>query len=269
MLTSTFEHDLIRKYTVVFGALFNDISINRKDAAGDNEQKLKVRLSYGPKDKWLARINQNPSGGHDDRPAITLPHMAFELAGGLEYDPSRKVGTLRKISGFTADDNAKASVYTPVPYNIPYQLYIISKNTTDGQRIVEQILPYFRPQYTITTEVLESLGISHDIAVVLNSVNLQDTYEGDYAERRYIVWTLSFTVKGFFYGPITNSGIIKFVEANIYTSMTAIEPSVEITVQPGLLANGSPTTDPSQTIPYANVNYEDDWAYIVQIDEDY
>ena len=268
MLTSTFEHDQLKKYAIVFGALFNDISIHRDDSGDDAIQKLKVPLMYGPKDKALARVNQNPTGLHHDRPAITLPRMSFEL-GGMTYDPTRKMQSAQRLSAvLPGNDNAKAAVYSPVPYNIEFRLWIMVKNSIDGQRIIEQILPYFTPQYTITAEIIPALSLSHDIPVILNSVQMQDDYEGSYEERRSIVWTLDFILKGFFYGPVTNTGLIKLAEANIFNALDSNTHIATVSVQPGLTANGLPTTDISETVAYTLINESDDWAYIVQIDEE-
>ena len=143
----------------------------------------------------------------------------------------------------------------------------MTKYSEDGTKIIEQILPFFKPEFVVTAKLIDDMDLNLDIPIVLNSVSTEDTYEGSYDERRALIWTLNFTLKGYYFGPVAEKKIIKFVTANVHGSMTANSPYQSITVQPGLTANGQPTTDISQTIPYANINIDDDWAYLVQVED--
>jgi hypothetical protein len=139
------------------------------------------------------------------------------------------------------------------------------KYAEDGTKIIEQILPFFKPEFTVTANLVDGMDALVDIPIVLNSINVEDTYEGSYEDRRAIIWTLNFTLKGYYYGPVSQRKIIKFANTNVYSTMTAEDPISRITVQPGLTANGQPTTDINQTVAYSAINIDDDWAYIVQI----
>lgn len=268
MFGQTYQHDLLRKYSVIFGALFNDISINRTDDSG-TVQTLKVPIGYGPKEKFLARVNGNPDGLHSGKPAITLPRLAFEM-GSPVYDGSRKLQNLGRVSmPSVANSEIRISTYNPVPYNIPFTLWVMVKNAIDGTRIIEQILPSFKPQYTVEAELLPTMGLTHDIPIILEKVSLEDQYEGSWEKRRQLIWELQFNLKGFLYGSLSTQGLIKLAQTHIFANLTSNTWSALVSVQPGLDANGDPTTDPAVTIPYTDINEDDDWAYIVQIDEEY
>jgi hypothetical protein len=141
----------------------------------------------------------------------------------------------------------------------------MAKYSEDATKIVEQILPFFKPEFTVTAKMIDTMDTSLDIPIILNSISSEDTYEGSYDERRAIIWTLQFTLKGYYFGPISNKKIIKFVDVNSYTTLTATTPVMDVQVRPGLTANGQPTTVLANSIPYANVNIDDDWAHIVTI----
>lgn len=267
MFGVTYQHDILRKYNVIFGALFNDIRVNRTDTGGI-VQTLKVPIGYGPKEKFLARVYGNPDGLHEGKPAISLPRIAFQMSN-LSYDSSRKLQNVGRTSVVDpANNQIRISTYNPVPYNIEYTVWVMVKNATDGTRIIEQILPMFRPQYTIEAEIIASMQLDHDIPIVLNQVGVDDQYEGDWKERRHLIWTLKFTLKGFLYGQLRNTGLIKLAQTSIYSSMSTANQCVIISVQPGLTANGNPTTNINETVPYTAINENDNWDYIVQIDED-
>jgi len=261
MFGHTFYNQTTRRYVAMFGTLFNDISIYRKDNAGVQQQIMKVPLNYGPMEKYLARIEQDPTF---TAPAITLPRMSFEMIN-IEYDGERKLTGMfgNKTNGTTP--STAGVQYSPVPYDLAFELNIMVKYSEDGLKIVEQILPYFRPAFTVSAKLVDGSDELTDIPIVLNSVSKEDSYEGSYEELRAITWTLTFTIKGYYYGPTTEKKIIKFADVNFFSSMDASNPVEQINVQPGLTANGQPTTDITQTIPYANINIEDDWAHIVRI----
>jgi hypothetical protein len=208
--------------------LFNNIEIRRKN--GTVVESMKVPLSYGNQQKWLARIRQ--IGNLQDSKkstAIVLPRMAFEMTS-IAYDASRKVSPTQTIRGVDGK-----TVYMPVPYNLGFELSILSKNQDDSLQIVEQILPYFQPFYSITVNVLPEIGEKKDFPVVLNDVQYKDEYEGDYEERRTLIYTLNFTVKTYIYGPVTdNSGKeIRKVIADTYTTVdTTAARELRYTVEP-------------------------------------
>jgi len=259
---TTFYHQLFRKYVTIFGTLFNNIYINRSNDTNDAVQTLKVPIAYAPKDKVLARLVADPAL---DRPvAITLPRMSFEMQTPM-YDSSRKMITVNRIvQSDSANTNNRTSVYTAAPYNIIFQLYIYVKNTEDGTKIVEQILPYFTPDFTLSAELLPDVPFKTDIPIVLQNVTMQDTYEGNFEERRVLVWQLDFVMKAHFFGPIKRNAIIKFANIEFYdlSTNTVLE---NVTVQPGLTANGEPTTNASATISYLEIDESDDYGYITII----
>ena len=262
MFGHTFYHQTTRRYVAIFGTLFNNITIQRKDNDGMVQQTMKVPLNYGPMEKFLSRTQQDPDF---TAPAITLPRMSFEIIS-MNYDGDRKLTNMtRNVKGITSKDRVRVQ-YTPAPYNIELELNIMTKYAEDGTKIIEQILPFFKPEFTVTAKMVDDMDMLVDIPIVLNSVRSEDSYEGSYEERRSLTWTLNFTLKGYYYGPITEKKIIKFANTNIYSSMTATERSTRVTVQPGLTADGQPTSDINETIPYQDISVDDDWAYIVKVE---
>ncbi len=264
MFGHSFYHQTTRRYVAIFGTLFNDISISRADSTNTTIQTMKVPLNYGPMDKFLARTQQDPDF---TAPAITLPRMSFELIS-MTYDGERKLTNMtRNIKGITSANDRVKTQFTPTPYNLEFELNIMTKYTEDGSKILEQILPFFKPEFTVTAKLIDGMDMLTDIPIILNSVRSEDTYEGSYEERRSLTWTLSFTLKGYFYGPVTEKKVIKFIDVNLYSSIEATQPVSQINIQPGLTANGQPTTDITQTVPYADINIDDNWAYIVRIED--
>ena len=213
MLGSYFYHKIIRKTVTTFGTLFNNIQLNTFDEQGNFVKQEKVPLAYGPAQKFLARLQQAPD--IDRKFTITVPRMSFEMTG-ISYDGSRKVPPTqfnRALSDTTGSANRKR--YMPVPYNVEFELTIIAKTQDDGLQIVEQILPFFQPQFTVTVNLIPEMEESRDIPIILNNVDYNDDYEGDYTTRRYITWTLRFTAKTYLYGPVTAGNIIKKSISNI------------------------------------------------------
>ena len=275
MLGHTFYHNTIRRYVILFGTLFNDIHINRVDTGGSVTQTIKVPISYGPKEKMLARLDADPNL---NRPAIVLPRMSFELTD-LNYGPTRKLNTIGKIVAANPNDtNAAKYQYTPVPYDLNFILSIAVKNADDGTRILEQILPFFTPNWNSTVDLIPELGIKLDVPIVLNAVSSEDSYEGDFEARRSIVWTLSFTMKGYIFGPTrpaNGSGggqLIKLANVNFYdtSTYTNIDDAVgnldvveSITIAPGMLANGSPTSNASLSVSSDQINANSNYGYII------
>ena len=230
MLDQRFYWGTIRKAIVAFGNMFNSITIDRKDASGNSEETLRIPLSYAPKSKSLARIQQQPN--IDDRPVqVVLPRMSFEMLS-LEYDVNRKISPLQQNRAINSTINTLDAQYAPTPYNIQVALYVYAKNQDDGLQIIEQIIPYFNPDYNLTMKTIPQMGIKNDLPILLNGISFDDTYDGDFADRRSIIWTLSFTMKLNYYGPINRQGVIKKVIANTYSNEALTEKQSSITIQP-------------------------------------
>ena len=213
MLGSTFYHQTIRKYVAVFGTLFNDINIERKNSSGTVVERLKVPLAYGPKQKWLLAVQDTTA----DRKVVATrtPRMGFAMTG-ISYDTARKLNTIgRNVAANTSSTTTNMiTMYNPVPYNFDFELFILVKNAEDGTQILEQILPYFTPEFTVTVNTIPDMNIKADVPIVLNSSSVADEYEGDLSTRRTITWTLSFILKGFIYPNLTSGEIIKTIEVN-------------------------------------------------------
>ena len=215
MLGTYFYHEILRKTVIGFGTLFNDINIRHRDASGTSFSNLKVPLAYGPIQKFLARIQQQPDLNREV--ALTLPRLSFEMTG-LQYDPSRKTGVTQTFLA-TQNGNAK-KVYMPVPYNVTFELNIISKLNDDSLQIIEQILPYFQPSLNITINLISAIGEKKDVPIVMESITQNDQYEGGFDSRRLIIHTLRFTAKTYLFGPVAEStdGLIKRVDVDYYTN---------------------------------------------------
>ena len=214
MLGTYYYHEIIRKTIISFGTLFNDLNIKHKDSSGGVVSQLKVPLAYGPTQKFLARLEQQ---ANLDKPVqITMPRMSFEMTS-IAYDSTRKSGITQTFRAVDGNDKMK-KVFMPVPYNIGFELSIFSKLNDDALQIVEQILPYFQPSFNITVDLVESIGEKRDIPVVLNSVNFQDDYEGDFSTRRALIYTLRFTAKTYLFGPVAENpeGLIRKVQVDMY-----------------------------------------------------
>ena len=225
MLGTYSYHQIFRKTVVAFGTLFNNIEIHKDD------EVMKVPLAYGPKQKFLARLDATPDPTNV-RTQITLPRISFEI-NGITYDPSRKVSPTQKIK-IAKDSDENKNVFMPVPYNIGFELAIISKTQEDGLEILEQILPYFQPHYNLPIKLLDEMNETKDVPVVLNSVDYEDDYEGDFSTRRAITYTLGFTAKTYLYGPVTDAKVIKKAIADIYadTNTTSAPRNVRYQVVP-------------------------------------
>ena len=207
MFGTHFYHATMRKSVAVFGTLFNNISVIRKDGNGGVLNQVKVPLAYGPKQKWLARIDQET--GKDAPLAVKLPRMAFEITS-IELDTNQKLQKRNQIvESHASDVTKKKTIKQMVPYNINMSLYILTKNQDDGLQIVEQILPYFQPEYNLTITPVDDFAYKQDVPIVLQGVDIQDDYEGDFVTRRAIIYTLTFTMKMKFFGPTGNQGVIR------------------------------------------------------------
>lgn len=273
MLNQTYYHSTIRKYVALFGKLFSDVWVNRSDAAGNVVQSAKVPISYSPREKLLARIEgMNGRDPMEQRVAVQLPRMGFEITG-FSYASERKLSTINRfVRQDSQDKDRRTFQYNPVPYDILFSLSIFVKNTTDGTMIIEQILPFFTPEWTPTVRLINDPEIVLDVPIVLNDISQEDVYEGTFEERRSLIWTLNFTMKGYFFGPTRRQGIITLTNAQMYDATlfddiedaTVLEePDTTISIKPGLTANGEPTTDETLSIDRSEIQSTDDWDYIV------
>ena len=225
MLGTYSYHEIFRRTVVAFGTLFNNIELRRTN------EVMKVPLAYGPKQKFLARLDQTPDPTNK-RVQITLPRISFEI-NGIQYDSTRKVSPTQKIK-VAKDVDENKNVYMPVPYNLSFELAIISKNQEDGMQILEQILPFFQPHYNLSVKLIPDIDDTRDVPVVLTSVDYEDDYENNFQTRRAIIYTLQFTVKTYLYGPVTDAKIIKKVVTDMYTKVdtTSAPREVRYTIQP-------------------------------------
>ena len=236
MFGSHFYHKQIRNTVIAFGTIFNNINIKRLDSSGNPLQNIRVPLSYSPKEKFIARLEQQADlTGSDSSVSISLPRMAFDITG-YAYDASRKLNKNQKINKVTTNsDTTKLNTqYMPVPYDVSFQLNVFTATSDDGLQIIEQILPYFQPDYTVTMIENSTMDTKRDIPFILESVNYDDSYTGALTSLRRITYTLSFTAKIYLYGPISTSAVIKKVSADLYTDTADKSPSrsERVTVTP-------------------------------------
>ena len=232
MLGKYYYHQIIRKTIFGFGTLFNDIHIKHKNEADNYISDIKVPIAYGPIQKFLAKLQQQEEIRQPV--AITLPRMSFEMTS-IAYDGSRKASITQTFKG--VDSNGSINkVYLPVPYNIGFQLSVLSKLNDDALQIVEQILPNFQPSFNITIDLIDSIGEKRDIPIILDSVEFQDDYEGDFSSRRSLLYTFNFTAKTYLFGPLEDStdSIIRKAQVDVYntTDITTAKRELRYTVTP-------------------------------------
>ena len=217
MLGITYYHQTIRKYVAVFGTLFNDINVVRRDASDVIKEQIKVPIAYSPRDRWILRLRRARGvSGTDEAVAMTLPRMGFDLTA-ITYDGTRKLNTLGQV--YSANTAAGTSTlmkqYNPVPYNFDFSLYSMVSNAEDGAQIFEQIVPFFTPEFTVTVNLIPSMNIAPDVTMVLNGVTIEDNYQGDFQSTREIIWTLTFTMKGYIYPDVKTGSVVKTVIVNL------------------------------------------------------
>ena len=252
MFGNYFYNESMRRMTIGFGQIFNNIQIKRKNDAGKVIQTIRVPLAYGPKEKFLVRLDQQSS--LDNREfAITLPRMGFEISG-IAYDPTRKLTRVQKFKQVKTGKDGKVLDfnYTPVHYNISYNLFSFTASAEAGLQIIEQILPFFQPDFTVTINAIPSLNIKRDIPIILNSVNYEDTYSGDFTTRRAVIYTLNFTAKTYLFGPSTSQKVIKTVQTDQYSDTDTVNKARESRI----IVVPDPTT----------ANADDDFGFTTTID---
>jgi len=225
MLGTYYYHHIIRKTIIAFGTVFNQIYIKHQDANDNTYSELRVPLAYGPTQKFLARLTQQADLNKPVQ--ITLPRMSFEMTS-IRYDPARKASVTQSFKA--SDGQNLKKVYMPVPYNIGFELSIMCKLNDDALQIIEQILPYFQPAFTLTVDLVDSIGEKRDIPLNLDDITFKDDYEGDFSTRRSLIYTLKFTAKTYLFGPIsdTTDGLIRKVQVDTYTSTDTVNSKREM-----------------------------------------
>ena len=215
MIGKNFYNEGIRKLTIAFGQIFNNIIIENTSSTGAVTKRIRVPLAYAPKEKFLVRLEQQENLTDDREVAITLPRLGFEITG-LSYDSTRKLTRTQKTVRVRQSDSTVLNYqYTPVPYNVNFSLYSFTATAENGLQIVEQILPFFQPDYTVTIRVNPDMNIVRDVPIILNSVNYEDTYNGEFTRRRAVIYTLNFTAKTYIFGPMSKQGIIRKAQADL------------------------------------------------------
>jgi len=258
-----FYNASIRKYVTVFGGLFDSIQISKQNSSGTDVISLKVPVSYGPREKFLARVVSDPN--LDRGYSTLLPRMGFEMIK-MEYDITRKLSSTQTYAGSSLAKNGYDKIYVPVPYDMFFRLSILVKETEDGAKILEQIIPFFTPDYTLTLLMLDDLpNYKIDVPIILTNVTMEDTYDTDYKIRRTLIYTLDFIMKGYFFGPVTKSPVIKIATTNIYGNSYGYTTTSDFTseIKPGLLANNYPTSNATLTLPIEQIFEANNYGYII------
>jgi len=243
MLDEKFYWGTVRKSIVAFGNMFNGITIDRKDSSKNVVETIRVPLAYASKQKFLAKIEEQPDPDSKNFQVI-LPRMSFEMIG-IVYDPTRKISPIQQNRYINGSINSLNSQYAPTPYNINVNLYIYSKNQDDGLQVLEQILPYFNPDYNLTLKAIPALDIKNDLPILLEDITYEDNYEGDFVLRRSIIWTMQFVMKLNFYGPINKQGLIKKVIASTFNDKNLTQQNQKYTA----------SVDPITSVPGDDIDY--------------
>ena len=226
MFGTHFYNEGVRKLVISFGQIFNNIYVQNTASDGAVTKRLRVPLAYAPKEKFLVRLDQQADLNNREM-AVTLPRMGFEISG-ISYDPSRKLQRIGKFKNVNTSDASKMYYqYNPVPYNISFNLYAFTATAEAGLQIIEQILPYFQPDYTVTINAIPNMGIKRDVPITLNNVNYEDSYDGAFTQRRAVNYTLGFTAKTYLYGPIYSQNVIKETQTDIYSDTNTTEKREE------------------------------------------
>lgn len=243
MLNQKFYWGTIRKSIIAFGNMFNNIHIDRKNTSGEVIQTLKIPLSYSPKQKFLARIAATPDAVTQNFQTV-IPRMGFEMTG-IVYDPNRRVSLVQQNRAINNTSTTLNAQFAPTPYNIGVNLYVYVKNQDDGLQIIEQILPYFNPDYNLSLNAIPALDIKNDLPILLDSISFEDDYEDGFNNRRAIIWTLSFTMKLNFFGPINRQGIIRSTTVSTFSDPSLSNQQTQYSV----------TVDPSTAVPGDNITF--------------
>lgn len=251
-----FYHEKIRKCVAIFGRMFNDVYVLRKDASGKTISQVKVPLSYAPKRKYLDRIRENPDLYEDQKVALKLPRMSFEITN-FAYDTSRQLTKTSTFKNTGSDPGSRQKFFPPVPYTINFQLNIYAKSQDDALQCVEQIIPYFNPQYTLTIKPFgdEYPEFKEDIPIIIQGLSFQDDFEGSLESRRTIVYALDFEMKVSFHGPIDSSSVIRQAKADLFDRNSGLIDS------DGYLETVKVTPNPIDTIGLA----DSDFGFLIEV----
>lgn len=244
MLGTHFYNKCTDKVIIAFGTLFNNIKLKTFDpSTGDTLRVQKVPLAYGPKQKFLARLEQNDQAR---KTSITLPRIYFETTG-ITYDPTRTLTPCKKLVDVKQGDGTVVqSVIVPVPYNLDFELGIIAKSQTDAHQILEQILPYFRPSFNVTIKFIPEIEeATRDIPFELNNITYEDSWDGSFSDRRQIIYVLRFTAKTYYFGPKIDTSVIREAIVKQYAASDRDSPGRyrEYSVTPKALTDT--TSDPN------------------------
>ena len=264
MLGTYYYHEIVRKTIISFGTLFNDIHVRHQDKSGNDISDLKVPLAYGPVQKFLARLEQQAE--LNKAVQINLPRMSFEMTS-IAYDPTRKSSLVQTFK--TCDDGSKVKkVFMPVPYNIGFQLNILSKLNDDSLQILEQILTVFQPHFNLTIDLVESIGEKRDIPIILESVSFQDDYEGSFDTRRALIHTLNFTAKTYLFAD-SSDGLIRKVQVDMYadTNRATAKREMRYTVEPVAKVDKNndgviDSADKPLLMPGDNFGFDEEWEFL-------
>lgn len=224
-------HRIIRKMVIAFGNLFNNVSIARYDKNGVEQEHFLVPIVYGGKEKYVSRLEGDPN--LDKKVQVTLPIMSFELVD-MSYDASRKLNTNQKLTHAGGAENTTLAVYNPVPFNFDFELYAYVRNIEDGAQLMEKILPFFTPDYTLSVNLIPEMGMVKQIPMILNDVSHEIDYEGDYNSKvRTVIWTLRFTVKGYLFGAVSQPKIIRNSITNILDDLNLSQHNIILKMSNG------------------------------------
>lgn len=278
MLGTTFYHSLTRKYCILFGNLFNDITVRRYDSSKNMVSSILVPITYASKRKWVETLDKNyQTEGPDGRPiAIQLPRMSF-FFNSITPDFNRALTPLNQLSKRTQNNNELLTTYQPIPYKINAELAVFAKTHDDASQIFEQIIPYFYPDHTNSINLIPELGRTMDIVTRIINPQMTDIYDGQFIARQALMWEFAFEMDAWYFGPIKRQGPIKRVDVDLHATRgdgpvtpedrAATPPAVRITATPGLTPEGKPTTNSAESIPYQDINAEDDYGFCIDIDD--
>lgn len=268
MIGSHWYHKLFTIYSKVFANLFNDITVARYDSSGNVVQQLPVPIAFGPKSKWIRRITEDSD--HDQTIAYQVPRMAYELTSWERISDGRQKWPLRKNTNVNTANTLMTYQYVENPHRLTFQLYILARNADDGFQIMEQIIPFFAPDWHVTISPVPGMNYRDDCKIKLLSASLDQDYEGSLDDQRIMTWTITFDMEVPFYGPSNRQGVIKRVQVDLYVpdgelnaqSMANSPWASRIVIKPGLDANGNPTTDANSSINYKDIDPADNWDFI-------
>lgn len=239
MINSVYNK-IIRKLTVAFGNVFNNLTLVRYNPDLSEQERFLIPIAYATKELYVMRLQEDPN--LDKKVQITLPRLSYVL-NGISYDVSRKQNT--NLKNFASSTNGSVSQYNFVPYDFDFSLFLYVRNIEDGIQLMEKIIPYFTPDYTLKLNLIPDLGITKEIPIVLKDTNYEVVYEGDvHSDTRMVIWTLNFTVKGYLFGGISplSSGLIR-------TSITNIIQQPDVTfVEFNLDSSGSGKFNVDETV---------------------